>query len=182
MNIGAETEWIEFKKTTGEMKEGIVSLASMLNKNGYGTLFFGVKDNGEVLGQQIGDRTLREVSQAIANAIRPQIIPTITLELMDDKNVIRIYAEGSDTPYAANGKYYMRSADEDRELCPEELRNLLLSKGELDPIIRMPAATEELSFAQLKTLYAVKGLTINNTDFETNLGLKRTNGKYNYMA
>ena len=22
MNIGAETEWIEFKKTTGELKEG----------------------------------------------------------------------------------------------------------------------------------------------------------------
>ena len=44
MNIGAETEWIEFKKTTGELKEGIISIASMLNKNGYGTLYFGVKE------------------------------------------------------------------------------------------------------------------------------------------
>jgi len=29
-----ETELVEYKKTTGELKEGIVSLASMLNKNG----------------------------------------------------------------------------------------------------------------------------------------------------
>lgn len=34
MNIGMETELIEFKKSTGELKEGIISLASMLNKNG----------------------------------------------------------------------------------------------------------------------------------------------------
>ena len=37
MNLGMETELVEFKKTTGELKEGIVSLASMLNKNGKGT-------------------------------------------------------------------------------------------------------------------------------------------------
>ena len=32
MNFGMETEMIEYKKTTGELKEGIISLASMLNK------------------------------------------------------------------------------------------------------------------------------------------------------
>ena len=182
MNIGSETEWTEFKKTTGELKEGIVSIGAMLNKNGYGTLYFGVKDNGDVLGQQIGDRTLREVSQAIANFLKPQIIPTITLELMDERNVIRVYAEGSDTPYSAYGKYYMRSADEDRELSPEQLRSLLLKKTELDPIVRMPASTQQLSFAQLRTLFAVKGLTVNAAEFERNLGLTLENGAYNYMA
>ena len=60
----------------------------MLNKNGKGTLYFGVRNDGEILGQQIGDRTLREISQGIANAIKPQVIPTIIMELCDDKNVI----------------------------------------------------------------------------------------------
>ena len=182
MNIGAETEWIEFKKTTGELKEGIVSIASMLNKNGYGTLYFGVRDNGEVLGQQIGDRTLREISQAIANFIKPQIIPTITLELVDNKNVIKVYAEGNDAPYSAHGKYYMRSADEDRELSPEHLRGLLLKKADLDPIIRMQASDEKRSFGLLRTLFAIKGLAINDIEFEKNLGLYLPDGKYNYMA
>lgn len=134
MNIGVETEFREYKKTTGELKEGIISLGSMLNKNSYGTLFFGVKDNGDVIGQQIGDRTLREVSQAIANHLKPQVIPTITLELVDDRNVIKVYVHGTDSPYSAHGKYYMRSADEDRELSPEQLRALMFRKKEIDII------------------------------------------------
>lgn len=43
VNIGEETEQIEFKKSTGELKEGIISIASILNKHGSGDLYFGVK-------------------------------------------------------------------------------------------------------------------------------------------
>lgn len=46
MNIGVETEKIEFKKTTGELREGITSLASMLNKNGYGVLYLELRTMG----------------------------------------------------------------------------------------------------------------------------------------
>lgn len=42
-----------------------------------------------MVGQQMGDRTLREISQAIANFLKPQVIPTIEHELIDDKNVIK---------------------------------------------------------------------------------------------
>ena len=49
MNIGRESELIEFKKSTSETKEGIVSIASILNKHGQGKIFFGVKDNGDVI-------------------------------------------------------------------------------------------------------------------------------------
>jgi predicted HTH transcriptional regulator len=182
MNIGAETETIEFKKTTGELREGIISLSSMLNKNAYGTLYFGVKDNGEVVGQQIGDRTLREISQGIANFLKPQIIPTISLELLDEKNVIKVYVSGSNIPYSAYGKYYMRSADEDRELSPEQLKSLMLKRQEVDKISKLEAEKQNLSFGQLKSVYITNGLTINNECFEDNVGLKLESGKYNYMA
>ena len=104
MNIGMETEFVEFKKSTGELKEGIISLASMLNKSGRGVLYFGVRNDGEIVGQQIGDRTMREISQGIANAIKPQIIPTIIMELLEDKNVIKVTVEGDEKPYSAYGK------------------------------------------------------------------------------
>ncbi len=182
MNLGVETEVIEFKKTTGELREGIVSIASMLNKNGYGTLYFGIKDNGDVFGQQIGDRTLREVSQAIANYIKPQIIPTITLELLDEKNVIKVYAEGSNSPYSAYGKYYMRSADEDRELFPEQLRALMLRIAEQDHLAKAESNVQQLSFSQLRMMYSAKGLTVNDEHFEENIGIVLENGKYNTMA
>ena len=42
MNLGLESEKIEFKITTGEAKEGIISLASMLNKHGSAVLYFDI--------------------------------------------------------------------------------------------------------------------------------------------
>ena len=43
MNLGKEMETLEFKKTTGEMKEAMISISSILNKHEIGTLYFGVK-------------------------------------------------------------------------------------------------------------------------------------------
>lgn len=182
MNIGVETEKIEFKKTTGELREGITSLASMLNKNGYGVLYFGVKDNGDVVGQQMGDRTLREISQAIANFIKPQIIPTIEHELMDDKDVIRIEVRGSEKPYSAYGRYYMRSADEDRELSPIALKELMDRQTSSDVLTLAVAPVQNLTFNKLKIAYVTAGLTVDQTTFEENAGLKNSDGKYNLMA
>lgn len=43
----------------------------MLNKNQHCVLYFGVNDNGDVIGLQIGSRTLHDVSQAISVNIEP---------------------------------------------------------------------------------------------------------------
>ncbi len=180
MNIGMETELIEFKKSTGELKEGIISLTSMLNKNGRGALYFGVRNDGEIVGQQIGDRTMREISQGIANAIKPQIIPTIIIELCDDKNVIKVTAEGGEKPYSAYGKYYMRSADEDREISPQQLRGLMLSTS--DSIVNIESNNQELTFDQLKTLYIGNNLSLRENTFKQNLNLLTRDGTYNLMA
>lgn len=180
MNFGMETELVEFKKSTGELKEGVISLASMLNKNGKGTLYFGVRNDGEILGQQIGDRTLREVSQGIANAIKPQVIPTIIMELCDDKNVIKVTVEGDEKPYSAYGKYYMRTADEDREISPQQLRGLML--GASDSIVNVESNNQEMTFNQLKTLYIGNNLTLRENTFKQNLNLLTRNGTYNLMA
>ena len=128
MSLGFETETLEFKKSTGELKEGIISIASMLNKHSFGVLYFGVKNDGTPIGQEIGDSTLRDISQAIAVFIKPQVIPTITLQLLDGKNIIKVEAKGNEIPYSAYGKYYIRSADEDRELTPGQLRGLMQKK------------------------------------------------------
>lgn len=180
-NIGFETEKVEFKKSTGELKEGIISLSSMLNKNGYGTLYFGVKNNGDMVGQSIGDSTLRDISQAIATNIKPQVIPTISIEYMNECNIIKVDARGDERPYSAYGRYYIRSADEDRELSPSALKNLM-SVAKADAIIDIPASNQELTFNQLKTAYAMKNLTLSNETFEPNLGLRTQDGRYNLMA
>ncbi len=45
-----ETEVTEFKKSLSQLKEGVISLSSMLNKSGKGTVIFGINDEGATVG------------------------------------------------------------------------------------------------------------------------------------
>ncbi len=53
-----ENEITELKKSTGEL---IVSIVSILNKHRHGKLYFGIKDDGTVVGQEISGKTLRHI-------------------------------------------------------------------------------------------------------------------------
>ncbi len=54
---GGESETVEFKKSTGLLREAIETLCGFANLRG-GYLFFGVTDNGKILGQDVSDDTL----------------------------------------------------------------------------------------------------------------------------
>ena len=127
MNLGKETETIEFKKTTGEIKEAMISISSILNKHGIGTLYFGVKPNGEICGQVVSETSLRDVSRSVYENIRPQIYPAIEEIILEGKQLIKVEFNGNNTPYSAAGRYYLRTADEDREVTPEELKSFFVS-------------------------------------------------------
>jgi ATP-dependent DNA helicase RecG len=121
MMFGQESETLEFKKTTGELREAVASIAAILNKHNRGELYFGVKNDGTVFGQMVSDTTLRSVSQAITDNIKPQIFPTIENVSIDNKTCVRVQFDGEDVPYFAYGKAYIRVADEDKQLSPGEL-------------------------------------------------------------
>ncbi len=122
MNLGKESETLEYKKTTREIKEGMISIASILNKHGVGALYFGVKPNGDVIGQDVSESSLRDVSRTVYESVKPQIYPTVTEEILDGRHVIKVEFSGENAPYSAYGRYYLRTADEDREVTPGELK------------------------------------------------------------
>ena len=123
-----ENETREFKKTTGEINEGVVSIVSILNKHKKGELYFGIKNDGTPFKFEITDSTLRDVSRKIYEAIKPQIFPAIEIVSVNGIDVIKVEFSGEDVPYSAFGRYYVRVADEDRELTPQELRKIMISK------------------------------------------------------
>ena len=183
MNIGMENETLEFKKSTSELKEGIVSLSSMLNKHSEGTLYFGVKNDGTVIGQSnVSEATLRDISRKIAEAIKPQVIPEISMELIDDKTIIKVVVKGNANIYSAYDKYYIRSFDEDKKVSPDVLYQLLNSKGEADLIINEVTTRKDLTFKTLKNLYLINGYDINDNQFENNMHLYTKDNQFNYMA
>ena len=181
MNLGMENETLEFKKSTSELTEGIISLASMLNKHGEGILYFGVKNDGTIVGQKdINESTLRDISRKISEGIKPQVIPEINLHLIDDKKIIKIIVKGKANLYSAFDKYYIRSFDEDKKIVPDMLYELINAKGEPDLIASEPTVRTNLKFETLKGLFLIKGHKINNEQFENNMKLWFTNGK-NYV-
>ncbi len=124
-----ESETVEFKKTTSELKEGVISLASMLNKSGAGAVYFGVKNDGTVHGLVIGQHTTSDISRAIKEHIAPAIIPTVEVLTEDGKQIVAVTAQGEDTPYSAYGRYYIRSDDEDLVMTNSQLGSFFLGKS-----------------------------------------------------
>jgi ATP-dependent DNA helicase RecG len=123
-----ENEKIEFKKSLAELKAGLVSISAILNKHGDGELWFGIRNDGKAVGLEVSEKTLRDISQAIAAHIEPRIYPCVAREKIDNADCIKIAFSGRESPYYANGRAYMRVADEDRQLSARELENLILAR------------------------------------------------------
>lgn len=184
LNYGKESETVEFKESTGELKEGIKSIASMLNKNKHATLYFGITNKGKAIGQEASDKTLRDISQAISFNIEPAIIPTITALDGPSENlkIIKIEANGSDIPYSAYGQYLIRSADEDKKITREALRKMFTGAG-FDFISEIESTRQDLTFEKFTSILVSKGYHVLSTSSLVKAkGLKNSEGKYNIMA
>ena len=132
MNLGMESETVEHKRSTSEMREAMESVASILNKHGSGSLYFGVRpSDGEVVGQDVSEKTLRDISQAFTNCIEPRVVPTIErFETDDGRAYVKVVFSGEDRPYACNGRYRIRSADEDLPMGAAILEQMMLERAE----------------------------------------------------
>jgi ATP-dependent DNA helicase RecG len=125
-----ESETVELKKGPAELKEGLVSIAAILNKHGAGELWFGVAPSGKAVGLDVTDKTLRDLSQAIAAHIEPKIYPQVATQTVAGKSCIHIRFDGQNAPYFAHGRAYMRVADEDRQLSAAELEQIIVDKNQ----------------------------------------------------
>jgi ATP-dependent DNA helicase RecG len=130
-SLGSETEQLEFKTSTGELKEAVISIAAILNKHGMGKLYFGVKNDGTVVGQEINDTTLRAVSQAISNHLRPAIYPTIVKKQIGRRKVVLVEFEGNQQPYLAYNIPRIRVADQDLVMEQPKYEKLLRQRDNI---------------------------------------------------
>lgn len=117
MNFGHENEFIEFKESSSELDSAVKDICAMLNKHGKGTVYFGVKNNGDAIGFQIGIDTQRKVVDKIIDSIEPKVIPT----LIEENNVLIVEFNGVNKPYACKGVHYIRIGEESRVMSETEL-------------------------------------------------------------
>lgn len=181
VNLGVETEFVEFKESTSQTSRALESIVAMLNKHGRAHVYFGVNDKGFVVGQTIGNKTIKDLSSAITSRIVPKVIPNINLELYGELTVISVTVEGTNKPYSADGNYLIRSGSENKKIPQETLKELVYSSTP-DVITEIESANQNLTFNELKTLYKLNDFKINDETFEKNIGLIKQNGKYNLLA
>jgi predicted HTH transcriptional regulator len=125
----SESETLELKRSTSELKEGVISVSAILNKNRKGVLYFGVRNDGIVLGQAVSEQTLRDVSRMISERIEPRIYPKVERVKLSGKGCIRVRFSGEDAPYLAFGRAYIRVGEEDRQLSARELERMFLRRN-----------------------------------------------------
>ncbi|HSV43877.1 MAG TPA: RNA-binding domain-containing protein, partial [Candidatus Bathyarchaeia archaeon] len=145
-----ESETLELKKSTSELKEAIVSIVAILNKHSRGGLYFGVKNDGVVVGQAVSEKTVREVSQSISENIEPKIYPKVRGKEIGGKACVVVNFEGAEAPYFAFGRAYMRVGDENRQLSAKELEKIFLRKNR-----------ERLKWDSLPSEYKLKDINEN---------------------
>src|SRR3989338_849346 len=129
--IVKESETIEFKKSTSELREAVVSISAILNKHGRGEVYFGIKDDGTVVGQMVGKNTIKDVTQTIVDNIEPKIFPKIEVRKIDGKDCIVVDFHGLNSPYFAHGRAYMRVGESDKQLSAQEIENQIVRKKKL---------------------------------------------------
>ena len=98
-----ESEILELKKSTGELKKGIILIVAILNKHQRGELYFGICNDGVVFGQAISEKTIRDVSKSISDHIEPKIYPKINEIDIDGKKCILVEFFGDNVLYYAYG-------------------------------------------------------------------------------
>jgi len=125
-----ESETLELKKSTSQLKSAIISIVAILNKHQKGELYFGIKNDGTVIGQDVNEKTLRDVSKSISDHIEPRIYPKLEKVKIKGKTCIHVAFSGKEIPYFAYGRAYTRVGDEDKQLSAKELENIILKKNQ----------------------------------------------------
>lgn len=125
-----ENGQVEFKETTGQLERGMETLCAFLNGNG-GTVLFGVNDKGKIIGQEVSDKTKRDMAEAI-NRLEPVAMVRISYAPLPDseKKVIIFRVEDStlNRPFCYKGRPYMRVESATTTMPQTAYNDLLLQR------------------------------------------------------
>ncbi|MFS2877263.1 Fic family protein [Bacteroides kribbi] len=128
-----ENEKVEFKETTGQLERGMETLCAFLNGEG-GTVLFGVTDKGKIIGQDLSDKTKREIAEAI-NRLEPTAAVQISYVPLQDseKKVITFHVEDArlNRPFCYKGRAYMRVESVTTTMPQSRYNELLIQREEI---------------------------------------------------
>lgn len=127
---GGESDRLDFKRTTGEMKEAMQTLCAFLNGAG-GIVLLGVRPDGAIDGQEVSDQTLRDIAQA-ADRFEPSAHVSIApIKVQAGRAVIAVTVESAREmrPFTHEGHAYERVGSTTRRMPQTHYERLLVERG-----------------------------------------------------
>jgi len=182
-----ETNRIENKEQLNEDFEQEV--IAFLNYREGGTIYVGIRKNGQVVGIEDIDLTQLQIKDRIKNNIQPSTLGLfdVVVETIDNKEVIRVViSSGTEKPYYLRKKgrtpegCYIRVGSS-KERMTERMIDDMYARRIKNTLKEIDSPRQELTFNQLKIYYEEHGLKLND-NFLQNLDLLTSEGKYNYNA
>jgi ATP-dependent DNA helicase RecG len=124
-----EGESIEFKRSTGEMKEAMQTLCAFLNGIG-GTVIFGIRPDGTAEGQDVTDKTLREIAQA-TERFEPAVLSIRRAKAEARREVVAVSVEGGlgKRPFTYDGRPYERVGSTTRRMAQSRYEKTLMDRA-----------------------------------------------------
>jgi len=121
---------LEFKRSTGELKEGMQTLCAFLNSKG-GAVLFGVNRKGEPEGQQVSGQTLHEITAAFSRFEPPVNVQVGRIKVRADREVIALHtgANHESVPFTFDGRAYERIGNTTRKMFQGRYESLLLDRA-----------------------------------------------------
>jgi len=124
-----ESEKLELKKSTGDLKGGLETLCAFLNANG-GKVLFGVTAGGRIRGQNVTDNTVQEIARELRRLEPAADVLQMRVPVSADSEVIVLEtAIRSDAPYTYRGRPYRRIGTTTSLMPQTEYERRLLERG-----------------------------------------------------
>lgn len=127
-----ESETLEFKTSTSQLKSVFETICAFLNNTG-GKILIGVKDNGAIVGQDISDNTRREIANEIKKIEPTAPIDVHYIKIKENKFVISVTANSGDhVPYVYDGRAFQRNQSQTDRMSQHRYEQLLVKRGQLN--------------------------------------------------
>lgn len=126
--VRGESDTLELKKSTAQLRRAAETLCGMLNGGG-GTVMIGVTPQARLVGQQISDKTLRDVADVLGRFEPPATIIQTCVALGNGKEILVLEAipNPESCPYAFDGRPYQRVGST-TSVMPQETYQRLLNE------------------------------------------------------
>ena len=181
-----ESDTVELKEAyVEEIRKEIIAFA---NTNG-GTIYIGVKDNGEVIGVEDPDGVTLQITNVCRDAIKPDITLFVGYERVqaEGKTILAVHVQtGTAKPYYLSAKglkptgVFVRQGPSSAPASDEAIRRMIReADGERFEAVR--SMEQDLTFDEAERTFRERGIPFGPMQMKT-LGLINEEGLYTNLA